>query len=251
MRLYSNKWYLKAVILALVLLTSITGIAFAQSDEKIDYVALGDSLSVGYTPYSSIDKSYTDFIAMKLDGEGILGDYHNFGVIRYTTDDVLASIDYTNPQNAESILAISNAEIITLDIGANDILDLIPALMADPTQAPDVIQSIAENLAEIILTLKGINPNANIYLMGYYNAFPFYPEELQEQVIPLIKGLNLAINQVANATGETYIDTYTIMDKHLTKYLPEDDIHPGLLGYKAMAKEFWNIIKVDFLRGIN
>jgi lysophospholipase L1-like esterase len=249
MRLHFKKWYLKAVILALMILTPMNGMASAQSCEKIDYVAMGDSLSVGYTPYGTIDNSYTDFIAMKLEGEGVLGSYQNFGEIRYTTADVLASIDYTNPQNSEIILAVSNAELITVDIGANDILDLIPVLMADPTQAPGVIQNVAENLAEIILTLKAINPNVKIYIMGYYNAFRYWPGELQQQVIPLVKGLNSAINQVADATGVTYVDTYTIMDKHSRQYLPEDDIHPGLLGYKAIEREFWSFIKVDFLRG--
>ena len=127
MKLHPNRPYFKTIIITLVFLFSITGVAFAQSGEKIDYVALGDSLAAGYTPNKTIDKGYTDFIAEKLNEEEVLGDYQNFGVPGYTTDNVLASIDPTNPVNADRILAISKAEIITLDVGANDLLNLIPA----------------------------------------------------------------------------------------------------------------------------
>jgi len=41
------------------------------------------------------------------------------------------------------------------------------------------------------------------------------------------------------------------MDKHLAKCLPVVDIHPDTFGYRAIAKDFWNIIKVNFLRGMN
>jgi len=260
MKLNPNRSYLKTIIFSLVFLLSMTGVAFAQSSQQIDYVALGDSLAAGSTPVGTLDKSYTDFIAEKLDGEGVLGDYHNFGVAGYTTDQVLASIDSTNPENINRIASISNAEIITLDIGANDLKGLIPGLLNNPDPqeaAKAAIGSVAGKIFNIVVKLKQINPNAKIYLMGYYNAFPYYPEQMQEPVMHLIKGFNQAIQeQVAVKINEeygntTYIDTYTTMDKHLTKYLPEDNIHPDIFGYRAIAKDFWNIIKVDFLRGLN
>ena len=251
MKFSSKKSFLKTIILTLVFLLSMTGAAFGQSSVEINYVALGDSLAAGYTPDKTIDKSYTDFIAEKLNGEGVLGDYRNFGVPGYTTIDVLSSLDFTNPENADRLSAISKAQIITLDVGANDLLNSLPALLADPTQAPAAIENVAGNIAYITFTLQRINPKAKIYLMGYYNAFPYFTEEQQGQVIPLIKGFNLAFKQVAALTGATYVDTFATMDKHLAKYLPEENIHPDILGYRAIAKDFWNIIKVDFLRGIN
>lgn len=249
MKFYSNRLYFKTVILTLVFLLSISGLAFAKTSKTMDYVALGDSLTVGYTPYQTQDKSYTDIIAEKLNEEGVLGYYQNLGYPGYTTNNVLASINPLNPDNDVRVSSISNAELITLNIGANDLLDLIPDLLSDPTQAPVAIGSVANNIAQITFTLKGINPNAKIYLMGYYNAFPNSSKEEQAQVIPLILGFNEAIKAVATLTGATYVDTYTTMDKHSTKYLPEEDIHPTISGYRAIAKEFWNIIKVDFLRG--
>ena len=245
---------LKTLVLALVFSLTLTGILSAHTSGNVDYVALGDSLAAGSTPNGAIDKSYTDFIAEKLDGEGILGDYQNFGKPGHTTVKVLADINPSNPDNADRINAISNAEIITLDVGANDLLDSIPVLMANPSHAPAEIEKVANNIAQITGTLKGINPNTKIYLIGYYNAFyPFsnYTDEQKAQVGLMIRGFNLAVEQVAAQTGTSYVDIYTTMDKHLAKYLPEENIHPDIQGYRAIAKDFWDIIKVDFLRGEN
>jgi len=50
-------------------------------------------------------------------------------------------------------------------------------------------------------------------------------------------------------TPPVYVNTYESMDKHLEQYLP-GDIHPTVQGYRAIAQDFWDIIKVDFLRGL-
>ncbi len=246
-----NWSYLKILIIIMAILLSVSWVGFARSSKNIvniDYVSLGDSLAAGTTPNNITDKSYTDFIAEKLKSEGVLGDYKNFGVPGYTTNDIYTNIDPTNPENFQRVTAISQAEIITLDVGANDLLNIIPVLIEDPVHAPAIIQNTAENLTKITYTLQDINPKAKIYLMGYYNAFPYYPQEQQTQLIPLIKKFNLAIENTAVLTGATYIDTYSVMDMNLKKYLPENNIHPNLSGYQAIAKEFWSVIETDLLR---
>lgn len=249
MKFFSKSSSSKIIVLLMLILFSFTSIAYGST--QFDYVALGDSLAAGYTPTGTIDKSYTDFITDKLNGERVLGDYNNFGVPGYTTTNVLATINPMDPANIQRVAAISEAEIITLDIGANDLLDLIPVLLTNPSQAQPAIEGVVTNIAQIISTLKFLNPEAKIYLMGYYNAFPFLPEEQQAYIIPLITEFNKGLEGIAKLTGATYVDTYKAMDKHLTKYLPEENIHPNISGYRALAKEFWNIIKVDFLRGLN
>lgn len=218
----------------------------ARSVQTIDYVALGDSLAAGYAPTGKIDKGYPDFIVEKLKNEGILGDYRNLGVTGFTTRDVLNRIDPANTANAEIIAAISKAEVITLDIGANDLLSVIPALAKNPTQMWASVQNVAGNVEKIIRTLKGINPNAKIYVMGYYDAFPYKTEVQHTLLVSLIKVFNQAILKVAEDTGSTYVDTFDIMDKHLTDYLPKDDIHPNISGYEAIGNEFWALIQGDF-----
>jgi lysophospholipase L1-like esterase len=236
---------IKLLVITILVLLIVTWAAFTRKNVNIDYVSLGDSLAAGLTPKHTIDKSYSDFIAEKLEAKGLIGDFNKFGVTGYTTKDVLTAIDPANQENSQRVMALSKAEIVTLDVGANDLLNIIPQLTANPIQASTIIQKVSENITKIISTLKNINPKAKIYIMGYYNAFPYYPEERQALLIPLVKRFNLAIKQAVEATGGTYIDTYQTMDKDLLKYLPENDIHPDLLGYQVIADEFWSVIKDD------
>lgn len=221
----------------------------ASSSTQLDYVAFGDSLAAGVTPDNTIDKGYAAFISEKLGEEGVLGSYSNYGMPGYKTADIINIINPSIEQNAEVVSSIKNAEIITLDIGANDLLGSASALAANPTQALSIIQGVAKNIYQIVCTFKSINPNAKIYLMGYYNAFLYYPAKQQEGLIPLIQGFNLATKGVATLTGARYVDTYSTMNKHLATYLPKDNIHPNLSGYRAIAKDFWDNIKNDFLKG--
>lgn len=264
------------ISLIIVFLFSMTGTVFGKASTPpvsplYDYVSLGDSLAAGQTPYLDPDSyGYSDILADKLASAGVLGNYGDYGVSGYTTSDVIGQI--TIPAfpkyNPEIYPALTKAQIVTLDVGANDILGL-PAVKAylagygtleDAQNAvtPEVLTGVASNIGTIIFTIKTANPSAKIYVMGYYNAFPNNPE-----LSPIIEGLNTAIkgavvtcNSALTAQGllplTTYIDTMSSMNKHLTKYIPNNvDIHPTVQGYRAIAQDFWTFIQPDFLRGLN
>lgn len=253
---------------------STVGMAFGQTISPTDlpqynFVALGDSLAAGMTPYPpstfpefEIDKSYNDFLADKLIEEGILGSYTNYGFPGYTTQHVLGLLQppyqypfYTRtlqPIFGEVVPAsIFNADIITLSVGANDLLPLIYA--SNMAGIPGMISQIESNLGAIIDQINSINDSSpKIYIMGYYNAFPYYPANIQEVLVPQLEALNDAIQRAAEEKGATYIDTQAIINKNIAKFIPnEENIHLSLFGYKVIAKEFWNIIKVDFMQGLN
>jgi lysophospholipase L1-like esterase len=262
------------ISLIIVFLFSMTGTVFGKANTppispQYDYVALGDSLASGQTPYG-IEKSYgyTDILADKLASARVLSSYGNYGVSGYKTADVLTQIQ----TNSIVQYSLSGAEIVTLDVGVNDFLTLpevknfesnptdqnfASALSAIQAQAPAVIP----NLMAIIGTIKTINPTAKIYVMGYYNALGKYLTPEQEIIfLPLLTGFNDSINGVVNYYNTTppysltmpvtYVATKASMDKHLLKYLP-GDIHPTVQGYRAIAQDFWAFIQPDFLRGLN
>jgi lysophospholipase L1-like esterase len=228
-----------------------TGTAFAATNTKtVDYVALGDSLAAGQNPYGTEHGySYPNSIKNMLASSGNPGSYQNFGVSGYTTTNIL---DQLNNPKIQKFL--TNAEIVTLDVGANDILVLpaVQAYLAAPSDenlaaATDAVIAefyyIGNNIGTIIGTIKGINPTAKIYVMGYYDAFPSNPE-----LIGLIQGLNGAILSAAAATGVAYVNTWgTVTPADLPNAL---DIHPTHEGYKAISAEFCSAIADDFWAAI-
>jgi len=240
-------WVKTALTISLTIgfLFSTTGTAFGKENPPsphFDYVALGDSLAAGQNPYGAEHGySYTNSIKNMLATSGNTGSYQNFGVSGYTTQDI--SNQLSDPKIAKFL---TNAEIVTLNVGANDILRLpaVQAYFADSTEAnlaaaatavSAEIYNIGYRIATIIGSIRAANPAAQIYVMGYYDAFPSHPE-----LISLIWGLNDAISYATTATETTYVGT---IDNFVSDYLPNVlDIHPTHEGYQSIADDFGTAI---------
>ena len=276
-------------IFSLMLLSpmGIGTVSAAESNKTVDYVALGDSLAAGQKPTaigSTSTKlygtSYPKFIRDDLSGKGLLNSYANFGVSGYQTGHIFSDL---NDSNSATYKAITLADIITLDIGANDLLSGLEAeegdvstlleglAIMDDTQMAELItyidslesgavQYVAGQVAYIVTQIKGIRPDADIYVMGYYNAFSFLEgfsddPALQAKIdllIPeleeLIQAYNVALDEVITGLsyqypGVTYVSTWEAMggnvDSNARTYLPLD-IHPTVQGYRAIAQAFWD-----------
>ena len=248
-----------ALIMSLILLLSPTmTLAESKDAPKLDYLALGDSLAAGQTPNKLIDKGYADFIAGQLGKMDVLSSFDKrFAIPGYTTSDVLmdleSNVEKTDTQGHSIKLhdAIKNAEVITLDIGAIDILQKIDINQAtgdvsfDQQQIQKTMLEIGGNIANIIMKIKTLNPKADIYLMGYYNPFPYLPVEVQTQLTQLLEMLNHTIEDAGKPFQVIYVPTAEEIGKNPTAYLPNPlDIHPNKTGYLQLANAFWNKMNI-------
>ncbi len=216
---------------------SIPFSVFAKGPVKknIDYVALGDSLAAGTTPYNKKDKGYPDYLVDRFKQSQYTVNYTNFSVPGYTSTNVLSDIAKPEVQ-----VKISEAEYVTIDVGANDILRLLQT----PNKIPLAIQQVGTNLFLILSTIEQLNPDAKVYVMGYYFPFPYASEQEKEILTPLLDGLNQTIETTAEINGDTFIPTTKVIAKDYETYLPNPtNIHLSSEGYQIIAKEFWK--KVD------
>ena len=241
----SNKF--KCLVLAGALLMSLPVNAFAKGPGKnakghekveLDYLALGDSLAAGYTPDGKVDAGYPDYIAQYFGESGFKVDYDNYAVGGYTSVQ-LANDVLTNKKVRKGI---EEAEYITLDIGGNDIL---AALKVDPTgkTVPAAIASASGNLQIILKTIDKLNHHAKVYVMGYYNTFPYLSAGQQAALLPLLVALNGQIDTLAQTNGDTFVPTFDVIAANYPAYLPNPtNIHLSLAGYEIVADQFWNEI---------
>ncbi|TJY42581.1 hypothetical protein E5161_06920 [Cohnella pontilimi] len=213
--------------------------AFAKEKEPegvqtVHYVALGDSIAAGYTPYGTVDLSYADFVKEHLERyQNQAVEYHNFAVTGYTSEQLKNDILHNEMIRQE----IKESTIVTIDIGAND---MFRKLLTDPSKAYEGIAAASVNLQTILSTIDGLNPNVDVYVMGYYNPFAYYPEQVQAFLVPLNDSLNSEIESRTQANGDTYVPTGNRIDKHYQKYMPNpEDNHLNVEGYKVIAQEFW------------
>lgn len=228
---------LASCLLVGALFTSLPMATFAKSVDKkvVDYVALGDSLAAGMTPTGGFDLGYPDYLVNRFEQSQYTVGYTNFGVSGYTSSDLVRDVLTREDVQAK----IKEAEFITIDIGANDLL----RALNKPEQIPAIIGEVTVNLQTTLNTIDRLNPNVKVYVMGYYNPFPYLPQEQQNALLPLLETLNQTIESRAAANGDTYVATEKIIAKRYEIYLPNpSNIHLSKEGYQLVAKEFWKNI---------
>ncbi len=240
----------------------------SREDRTIDYIALGDSLASGINSENELANGYADFLAKRMDEAGKLKSYNKgFSMPGYTTTEVLDDIlnhvvrpvygtGYPEAE-AEIQAAIADAEIITISAGANDVLAHIVInhdtgdFQADFSAIMSTLQKVKNNYKSIIENIRQLNPDARIYVMGYYNPFPSLPEELQPQLKILLTQMNNAIRNGIADTGAVFVQTGEAMAEDTKSYLPNPlNIHPSEAGYKRLTEQFWKVMSPEIVEPV-
>ncbi len=230
----------------LLLLGSAAFPVFADV-KPVRYVALGDSLSAGQTPFKELGKGFTGMIAEHLQAAGLLDSYSNaFAVPGYTTKHVLEDLLNNVEKSGSNIQdVIKDATVITITAGANDFIGAADidiekgTISIEPQTVISVSQTINQNLSKLVKEINRLAPEADIYIFGYYNAFPYLSEEQQPLINQALGAMNGAIQHAALENGATYVALDGIFNDDIPSALPNPtDIHPSLEGYEKMAEAF-------------
>ncbi|MDN4606571.1 S-layer homology domain-containing protein [Sporosarcina highlanderae] len=237
---------------------SVAASTFNDGVTQINYLALGDSLAAGVDSNNNLGKGYADILAESM-GELNLPHSFNkgFAYPGYKTADVLKDIsenktgaivghgfDKTSTTIHE---AIKNSNLITLSVGANDVLAALKIDKAtgkveyDEAQLGEALLQVGFNMNEIIKLIHAINPDVNVYIMGYYNPFPHLPKEIQPLLNNLLVNLNGAIYKAtASHQKVTFVPTHTEIAKDFQVNVPNPaNIHLSSTGHRVVAKQFW------------
>jgi lysophospholipase L1-like esterase len=165
---------------------------------------------------------------------------------------------------------IKNANVITLTIGANDLLGPLYAYMGTvpvgstqeqitqgfisnvlPTIQQDIAgkcKQVQGNILTALTAIHKLNPKARVYIMGYYDPFPTLKRAYGVSMTPMVALLNtniVAAVAKAKLRGAlvSYVDTYIPMALCPDAYLAPLDIHPTVAGHRAIAAMFWTHMK--------
>ena len=222
-----------------------SGTASAQAELKIPaaYIAIGDSLAAGQTPEREIDAGYADMIAQELSRNQPVAFYSkNLAFPGFTTADVLDSI-----QSDEAKEMLASANLITVSAGANDLLRLV---QGDPAQGSLTFQQIQadfalnearKNMELILAELTELSPNADVYVMGYYFAYPHVRDSQKSGTAKQLDRLNEILERSAEKAGATFVSVdQSFGDDAVDKVPNAADVHPNAAGYQAMANAFFD-----------
>jgi lysophospholipase L1-like esterase len=254
-----NKTAFIVCISFILIITTMVLLVRLSDNKQVDYLALGDSIAAGVSPFDSNKtiKSYPDFIAETLKKQGILGEYEKrYAIKGHTTFDLLKDIQndilvdtLDNKDRIGIRKNITHADIITLDIGANDILKKINYASQKSIENNNITSIISQttiNLNQIIIEIHKLNSKVKIYLMGYYNMLPLLSDPEKMRFLIDLESLNQTLEQVATDDGAVYVPTDMIFtDQNYHAFLPVAfNVHLNENGNKELSNLFLKVMDI-------
>jgi lysophospholipase L1-like esterase len=263
----------------LVTLSTATGV---RAQDPTYYVALGDSLAIGIQPaadgsYVPTNRGYVDVLYALFRSRVPGLQKVKFGCSGETTSSMISGLQSpcSYPAGSQLLEAVAflrshRVGLITLDIGADNLLACFFAVPIDSTCAINAASTAANDLAGILGALHAASPHTLIVGMNYFDPFlaawVFGPngQALATLSLPLVRGFNHALETVYQALQvpvANVADTFRINSPQGVTPLnvglalawtwmsappPRGpDVHPNALGYAAIAAAFAKVIAVQ------
>lgn len=232
-------------VLLFALNTIFSSLAFAQESEKPNLVALGDSITFGFNLEAGNTHPSSQAFP-NLIGDGQLNTI-NLGFPGWTSKDLLNALN----GKPEFTAALQKADLITLDIGNNDLLQAagLSELLKSGTPVvitPQLLQKLdsaskqlAQNL-QAILSKINEETDAPILLYNLYNPFGESTNPFASSLHALGEKIITTVNQqvilpIASKNGALYVDAYSAFNGKQSEYILPGDIHPTVIGQHVLA----------------
>ncbi|GAA1132961.1 hypothetical protein GCM10009630_33820 [Kribbella jejuensis] len=243
---------LRRLALGLVVLAVVTAISGADTMSSVfrphpagdvQVVALGDSVTSGTNcNCSAFPQMYGDLLH---DRDRTPVTVNNLGVGGMDSTGLLQALD----QDDTTQVAISDANVVLLTIGANDFGDHHDDVTSGQCVADcvsDEYEQLTVNLDKILSRIHTLRKNqpTTILMTGYWNVFKDgdvaerqYTASGRVASNQLTLRTNAAINAAAAADDATYVDIYTPFEhsSNITSLLAPDGDHPNTAGHQLIA----------------
>ncbi|QFF98077.1 hypothetical protein PB01_04175 [Psychrobacillus glaciei] len=242
------KRYFSLIFIAVFMVFSVGTSSVEADNVKIDYVALGDSIASGHTPYGvKVGRGFTDIISEALAKEGVLGSFmKDFASSGETSAGLLETLKRNDVQQS-----LKEAELITIISGANDFIDELynpedESMHVDISKATALLNKVEGNLVSAIQRVKALNPDADIYLFGYFFPLPHLKDADSKIQLQLAFNIvNSRMASIAKNEGIHFVDVASAFDAKGTYYLENpQDIHPNEAGYQVIADQFFKYYSI-------
>jgi len=198
---------------------------------------MGDSITAGYGVRSSFSfpSVYGDFLRRHNSELSV----YNLGVNGLTTQGLLELLLYDRRLRQ----LVSQASLITITIGSNDLLQLLRDSnshhMVNPSKLPMIFANMSKNLDQAGTVIRRLNPMATVKVATLYNPLSAGPyAQFNGQVQGAIDTANAIIITWAKRYGFVVVDLDREVRGKGRSIIGPDYGHPNAAGYWVIAKAF-------------
>ncbi|WP_163527591.1 SGNH/GDSL hydrolase family protein [Halobacillus ihumii] len=215
---------------------------FVEEDLKI--VAIGDSLTQGVgdrTDNGGYVGILEETLNSNIEGEDI--NIENYGKRGNRTDQLLKRME-----KEEMASSIKEADIVLITIGANDMMKVVKNNFTSLNYEDFAAEQAGyeKRLHEIMQRIEELNPDVPYYLIGLYNPFSKYFENIPELTQIINEWNRIGKEVVSEYDQAVFIPIKDIFVGNLEEYLwKQDHFHPNEKGYKQIAKRVLEVIKPE------
>lgn len=214
---------MKKIILILILFLSIWFIYNNTVDDKIDYLVLGNDLSIGDDNYSLYVKDY-------LDNKNILGNYNtSFVDLDLRITDLINKIKYNDSVviNNKTIginMLLKNADIITISIGMNE---LYYKLSINNENIYTYMKDMVNDL-DILLNLINRYNHKKVFVINYYNINKYNKD--------IFNYLNYYLKSLCKKEDFEYVDVSEVLDNNIINYENSSNFYLNKHGNRKISE---------------
>lgn len=222
------------------------------------YVAIGDSIAFGVGVPEPRTEGYVGLAHKALQTSDRYRDRGlqlvNLAVPGATTADLLipggqvdSALEEIRTRQEDNTSADDNVEIISVNIGGNDLLQLAtPSSPCFPDIGNDeciaqfgkVLSSVQENLAEALRQLREAAPDAGIYLLDLYNPYSGTGDAREPVADLAVQNLNgiLGANAANRDLQVRLASVFQLFRGRGPQWIAADGIHPNENGHRVIGE---------------
>jgi lysophospholipase L1-like esterase len=206
-------------------------------DQRI--VSIGDSLTEGVGDESE-NGGYVGILNNTFEDNNLNITVDNFGKKGNRSDQLLKRLEREDISSA-----IKKADIVLITIGANDIMKVLKSNFMNVTMEPFQEERLEyrKRLSAIFDKINDLNPEVQIYLIGFYNPFERHFSEIKELGMIIDNWNNDGKSLTEEYENVSYIPTIDLFSQSTINLLAEDEFHPNTAGYKLMAQRVLDYLK--------
>ena len=232
---------MKKILCLLTICLLVYTIYYFNHNDKITYISIGDSLSVGIDSNSNTNYGYSNYLANYLKDKDLLKEYNNYFSTSGTRVIDLKNKLETNwtitkdGKNLSLKKCLRDANLVTLSVGMDDILTslTLSTVSVENLSNKEITTIVDKTIDELDSLFKELRKYAkdDIIFIGFYN--PLEEETLTTE--RLYTYLITKTKELSKSYDIEYLDIYNLFKKNKDYIDNPTNIYPTTEIYQMIA----------------